>query len=152
MLNEPNVIIRKYDEKRVCILPHDGFPKNYALWIEDTAKKYTWKDVKIVQTKDDSKLLGVVCYPQTWVKFIHYLRKDGALYPIGFENDFLTLANQVLSKEEADTMIHKQDLNEIEKKAVTEILERVPTAEINEEEIEKEAEKIIKDNEASRGL
>lgn len=149
---EANVIIRKYDDHRVCILPHEGFPQDYAIWVEGYAKAHFWSDLKIVQTQDDAKLLGVVCKPKTWIKLLRYFRSQGALYPPGMDDQFMNMCIDVLAGKDSDTMLHKQALSYDESKAVHEILNRVSDADFDEEKVEKDADKIIKDNEERRGI
>src|SRR5260221_4639013 len=143
---ESNVIIRKYDKNRVAILPYDGIKPAIARRMQAYATSRDWRDFNIIQTKEAKPLLGVACKPKTWLKFLSYLRiSEGLEMPPDFNSEFERVCEKVLHGEEPQSLSHKDDLSYREKKAIHEILHRVPDAVVDEDSAEQEADKIIKD-------
>lgn len=118
-------------------MPESGMPVEFAKYLQRTAIKSGWNDFKIVQTADIHKLLGVACRPSTWVKLIGVFRKEGAYYPLDYELDFKKKCKEAFMMEAAVLEKEKEPLNDIEKEVVYETLNRVDSAEIPDEELDK---------------
>ena len=133
----PEVIVRRYDDKRVAIIPEAGMPEEFAKYLSKVAKKSGWNDFKIVQTTDQHKLLGVACRPSTWVRLIGVFRKEGAFYPIGYETEFKKQCDMAFAMGASVFEKKKEELNDIEKEMVHEVLNKVDSKEISDEELDK---------------
>ncbi len=131
-----NVVVRKYDKWRVAILPFDGIKVEFAVYLESVAQVKKWKDFKIVCTKDDSRTLGIVCKPKTWLAMIAILREKGATYPEGFEDDFMNKSINVLAGKESEAIEHKSELTLQEKRDLDKLkqkVEDIPQKDIDEQ-------------------